>query len=305
MEQYPVSKNFQGSTITVQVNFANDTSLILHYLEGREGSMLRTALQVDQGAGIDLDTDETPAYNYRLSTHSGLDQDLPVVIRMRKGFLSDILKEKDAERIKKILQNIFSVTLWDERVVEKIMQQEEPETQFHLNPIENAFEYHSSWHGVLDLVKQTKKDYALIQQQTTDTLAANISELSDIRQIRVTYFTGGFGAFALKEVLGAVGEQMVERMMGSVFTKEECLASFKEIPELSQWKVSVDDNFVPNFVHYRGMCRMMETLKKDNGVKNQAVNSEDPREWDGKADYSRNWLTFTVKNMDELMITME
>lgn len=93
--------------------------------------------------------------------------------------------------------------------------------------------------------------------------------------------------------------------MGEVFTKEDCLASFRELPELSHLKVSVDDNFVQNFVHYRGMFKMMETLKTHNGVENQSADNNDPREWDGKADYSRNWLTFTVKNMDELKIMME
>ena len=76
MEQHSISKSFQGSMITVQVNFANDESLVLHYLEGREGSMLLNALQLDQGAGIDLDTDETPAYNYRLNIDPGLEKRL-------------------------------------------------------------------------------------------------------------------------------------------------------------------------------------------------------------------------------------
>lgn len=155
------------------------------------------------------------------------------------------------------------------------------------------------------MIQETQQNYAQIQQQISDTLATNVREISDIKEIQVIYFTGGFGAYALKEMLGAVGEQMVEKMMGAVFTKEDCLEAFKGIPELSQWTVSVDDNFVPNFVHYRGMCRMMETLNTNNGVEYQTVYNKDSREWDGKTDYSHNQMTFTVKNMDELMITME
>lgn len=305
MERYALSKNFQGYTIGIQLNFTNDKSLTLRFLEGNENHMLRTALKVEQGAEINLDTDENPAYNFRFHTYPGLDQELPVSIHVKKGFLSDLLQEKDVENIKKILQDVFSVTLWNESVVEKIKQQEEPEEDFHLDPVKNEFEFNESWHGVQELLKETKQDYAKIQQQIADTLAENVRERSDIKQIQVIYFIGGFGAFALKEAFGVVGEQMVERMMGEVFTKEDCLASFREMPELSHLKVSVDDNFVQNFVHYRGMFKMMETLKTHNGVENQSADNNDPREWDGKADYSRNWLTFTVKNMDELKIMME
>lgn len=156
---YELPENFGGQVLELKLSFSNDVSIVLDHLDAFDGSIWKKGFCLDRAFEIYGDLEEEPAYHfYGLGETAGL-KSVPFEVGYNKGCVARLFNATTADELLTAINESFPFSCWDEEVIVKEMDREEPENSFDAAKIEEEF----TLHGALALVKNAKQIYTQIQ----------------------------------------------------------------------------------------------------------------------------------------------
>lgn len=233
---YELPENFGGQVLELKLSFSNKVSIALDHLDAFDGSIWKKGFCLDQAFEIYGDLEEEPAYHfYGLGETAGL-KSVPFEVGYNKGCVARLFNATTADELLTAINESFPFSCWDEEVIVKEMDREEPEKSFDAAKIEEEF----TLHGALALVKNAKQTYVQIQENLCEKLAACFREKGDLKHVEMKVWTAETVVLpavcrGLDVVLGEEGINVQEILAkgdsGNLLDELQKIEAFNQMPE--------------------------------------------------------------------------
>lgn len=233
---YELPENFGGQVLELKLSFSNDVSIVLDHLDAFDGSIWKKGFCLDRAFEIYGDLEEEPAYHfYGLGETAGL-KSVPFEVGYNKGCVARLFNATTADELLTAINESFPFSCWDEEVIVKEMDREEPENSFDAAKIEEEF----TLHGALALVKNAKQTYVQIQENLREKLAACFKEKGDLKHVEMKVWTAETVVLpavcrGLDVVLGEEGINVQEILAkgdsGNLLDELQKIEAFNQMPE--------------------------------------------------------------------------
>lgn len=299
IKNYVVSKGFGGAVVSLEIEFSDHEPLVLQFIEEKDGAMIHTGLQVNGQAELYLSNEEDKNYNYSLLDNvEGLENALPVTFHVQEGIIEKILSAKDEQTIARSIHEMFSLSTWDENVVQQKKDEDAPTAGIG-----------GDWAGTLTLIENAKEKFMQIQDILQTILDDNAVYL---KQIKLKIIGSNPFAYGFKLAFNDAAETIQNVLSGSA-SSEVCVEQLRSLPAFSGYDLVVEEKVleiarkrraIMTFMRSPNVSETIDKLREIPGYEHVEAKDIDMILADPARDMERG-VVFTVEGMQTFAISME